>query len=59
MQWRNNLPVAAALLLAIVAAVVSSRQEVHPDASGYSTEAFAPQATDLGKYSADGWRAPY
>ena len=59
MQCWNNLPVTAALLLAVAAAVMSSRPVARQDVSHYFSEALAPQVSDLGKYSTDGWRAPY
>ena len=59
MQYWNNLPVTTALLLAIAAAVMSSRPVTRQDVSDHLSEALAPQVADLGKYSTDGWRAAY
>ena len=58
MQWWNNLPVTAALLLAVAAAVMSSRPVTRQDVSDYLSEALAPQMVDLGKFTTDGWQAP-
>ncbi len=58
MQRWDNLPVAAALLLAIAAAVMSSQPLARQEVTNYLSEALAPQMADLGKYTTDGWRAP-
>ena len=59
MQWWNNVPVTAALLLAVAAAVMSSRPVTRQDMREYLSEALVPQVADLGKFTTDGWQAPY
>ncbi len=58
MRWRDSLPVTTALLLAIMAAVLSSRPVSWQDVNDYLSEALAPQMADLGQFSMDGWRTP-
>jgi hypothetical protein len=49
MQGWDRLPVTAALLLAIAAAILSSGPAMRLDAVRYVTEVFVPQTPDLGK----------
>ena len=58
MQLWDNVPVTTALLLAVAAAVMSSRPVTRQEVSDYLSEALAPQVADLGKFTTEGWRAP-
>ena len=58
MRWQDDLPVTAALLLAIMAAVMSSRLRFQQDLSNYLNQVFAPQMVDLGKYSTTTGESP-
>jgi hypothetical protein len=49
MRLWDRLPVTAALLLALAAAILSSGQAVRQDMVRYVTEVFVPQSADLGK----------
>jgi hypothetical protein len=49
MRLWDRLPVTAALLLALAAAILSSGQTVRQDVVRYVSEVFSPQTPDLGR----------
>jgi hypothetical protein len=49
MQGWDTVPVTAALVLALAAAVLSSGPSVRYDLSRHLSEVFTPQITDLGR----------